>query len=256
MDKNNKDETLLEDIQGTRLNKYISGTGICSRREADRLIENGKVTINGEIAEKGTKVMLEDSVKIDGKPIKSKEKNVYIAFNKPVGITCTTEHRVKDNIIDFIKYPKRIFPIGRLDKASQGLIFLTNDGDIVNKILRAGNNHQKEYVVTVDKPINNEFIKKMGNGIPILDTVTQKCYVKKKDEFTFTIILTQGLNRQIRRMCKYLGYNVRELKRVRIMNITLKGLPIGKWRYLTEKEFKEINNLIVGSINTKEASCL
>ncbi|SHH13673.1 23S rRNA pseudouridine(2604) synthase RluF [Clostridium grantii] len=249
-------EEVLENSEGIRLNKFISGTGICSRREADRLIETGKVTINGSLAEKGTKVSEGDSIEVEGVPLKNKEKSVYIAFNKPTGITCTTESKIKDNIIDYINYPKRIFPIGRLDKASQGLIFLTNDGDIVNKILRAGNNHDKEYIVTVDKPITQEFIKKMANGVPILDTITKKCFVKKEDQFTFTIILTQGLNRQIRRMCKYLGYRVVKLKRVRIMNITLEGLPKGKWRYLTSKEMNELNKAISNSINTKEASLI
>ena len=249
-------EEVLENSEGIRLNKFISGTGICSRREADRLIEAGKVTINGSLAEKGTKVLEGDSIEVEGVPLKNKEKSVYIAFNKPTGITCTTESKIKDNIIDYINYPKRIFPIGRLDKASQGLIFLTNDGDIVNKILRAGNNHDKEYIVTVDKPITQEFVKKMANGVPILDTITKKCFVKKEDQFTFTIILTQGLNRQIRRMCKYLGYRVVKLKRVRIMNITLEGLPKGKWRYLTSKEMNELNKAISNSINTKEASLI
>ncbi|MBS4538518.1 23S rRNA pseudouridine(2604) synthase RluF [Clostridium sp. D2Q-11] len=239
-----------------RLNKFISETGICSRREADKLIEQGRVTINGAKPELGTKVTSEDDVKVDGKSIKPKENNVYIAFNKPVGIICTTEHKVKGNIIDFINYPERIFPIGRLDKPSEGLIFLTNDGDIVNKILRAGNYHEKEYIVTVDKPITPEFIRKMGNGIPILNTVTQKCFVKKESKFVFSIILTQGLNRQIRRMCEYLGYNVKKLKRVRIMNVTLDNLPVGKWRYLTKEEMKTINNSVSNSIKTKEGSQL
>ncbi|KDR96335.1 ribosomal large subunit pseudouridine synthase F [Peptoclostridium litorale DSM 5388] len=239
-----------------RLNKFISGTGICSRREADTLIQQGRVTVNGVKSEMGTKVTSKDHVKVDGKPLKSKERPVYIAFNKPVGITCTTEYKVKDNIVDFINYPKRIFPIGRLDKPSEGLIFLTNDGDIVNKILRAGNYHEKEYVVTVDKPITSEFIRKMGNGIPILDTITQKCFVKKESKFVFSIILTQGLNRQIRRMCEFLGYNVIKLKRIRIMNITVGNLPVGKWRHLTKEEIKIINNLVSNSTKTEEGSHL
>ncbi|WP_425445904.1 23S rRNA pseudouridine(2604) synthase RluF [Dethiothermospora halolimnae] len=237
-----------------RLNKYIRQTGLCSRREADTLIEQGRVTVNGVKPEVGTKVTDGDEVKVDGKPIKSKEKPVYIALNKPIGITCTTEHKVKGNIVDFVNYPKRIFPIGRLDKPSEGLIFLTNDGDIVNKILRAGNNHEKEYIVTVDKTITQEFIEKMGSGVPILDTVTKKCEVKKEGKRTFRIILTQGLNRQIRRMCQYLGYNVTKLKRVRIMNVRLGNLPIGKWRYLTDHELKTINELIADSVKTEEAS--
>lgn len=256
LSKNKNIEHSQNHTEQIRLNKFISGTGICSRREADKLIEQGRVTVNGVKSEMGTKVTSKDQIKVDGKLLKSKEKPIYIAFNKPVGITCTTEHKVKGNIIDFINHPKRIFPIGRLDKPSEGLIFLTNDGDIVNKILRAGNSHEKEYVVTVDKPITPEFIKKMGNGIPILDTVTQKCFIKKESKFVFRIILTQGLNRQIRRMCEYLGYNVIKLKRVRIMNITLDNIPVGKWRYLTKEEMKTINKLVSNSIKTEEGSHL
>jgi 23S rRNA pseudouridine2604 synthase len=242
----------------TRLNKYISDTGICSRREADRLIEQGRVTVNGLKPEVGTRVSSRDKIKIDGKPLGAKEEPVYIAFNKPIGITCTTDQKIKGNIIDYINFPERIFPIGRLDKPSEGLIFLTNDGDIVNKILRAGNNHQKEYVVTVDKAITPEFIFKMGNGVslPDLDTVTQKCHVFKEGPKQFRIILTQGLNRQIRRMCEVLGYEVSKLKRVRIMNITLGELPVGRWRYLTKSEIKTINSLIAESSKTEEASLL
>lgn len=236
-----------------RLNKFISSTGFCSRREADKLIEQGRVTVNGMKAEMGTKVGFKDNVKINGKTLKPKGKTVYLAFNKPVGITCTTEHKIKDNIIDYINYPKRIFPIGRLDKPSEGLIFLTNDGDIVNKILRAGNNHEKEYVVKVDKPITPGFINKMANGIPILNTITKKCFVKKEGKYTFRIILTQGLNRQIRRMCEFLGYNVVKLKRVRIMNIHLGSLPVGKWRYFTKEEIERINMLVEDSIKTEDA---
>ncbi|MFA8435121.1 MAG: 23S rRNA pseudouridine(2604) synthase RluF [Marinifilaceae bacterium] len=237
-----------------RLNKFISDTGICSRREADKLIDQGRVTVNGAQPEMGTKVSSDDLVAIDGQAIKAKEKPIYIAFNKPVGITCTTELHIKGNIIDYINYPKRIFPIGRLDKPSEGLIFLTNDGDIVNKILRAGNNHEKEYLVSVDKPITEDFIRKMGNGIPILDTVTKKCFVKKESKFSFRIILTQGLNRQIRRMCSYLGYNVTRLKRERIMNINLNKIPVGKWRYLTQEEMNQINRMVSNSVKTEEAS--
>src|SRR3712207_6587498 len=191
-----------------RLNKFISEKGICSRREADRLIEAGKVTVNGKIAQIGMDVSDEDKVIVNDVPLKNRDEFVYIAFNKPVGITCTTDRSIKGNIIDYINYPKRIFHIGRLDKPSQGLIFLTNDGDIVNKILRAGNNHEKEYIVTVNTPITPEFIKQMGNGLPILNTVTKKCFVKRESKYVFRIILTQGLNRQIRRMCEYLGYTV------------------------------------------------
>ncbi|MPN00453.1 23S rRNA pseudouridine(2604) synthase [bioreactor metagenome] len=237
-----------------RLNKYISESGICSRRAADKFIEEGKVFVNGEKAVVGTKVSKGDKVIVNGKDISPKEKKVYLAFNKPVGITCTTELHVKGNIIDYIGFKERIFPIGRLDKPSEGLIFLTNDGDIVNKILRAGNNHEKEYIVTVDKPITTEFIKKMSNGVPILDTITKKCTVKKEGTYVFRIILTQGLNRQIRRMCDYLGYNVTKLQRIRIMNVTLKDLPIGKWRYLTAAEMNTINKLVETSVKTEEAS--
>lgn len=231
----------------TRLNKFISDTGFCSRREADKLIEQGKVTINGKKPELGTKVSPRDIVKVNGRAINEKPEPLYLAFNKPVGIICTTERQIKHNIIDYIKFPMRIFPIGRLDRASEGLIFLTNDGDIVNKILRAGNNHEKEYIVSVDKQITPEFIKRMGNGVPVLDTITQKCFVEKVDNHTFRIILTQGLNRQIRRMCAYLGYEVRTLKRIRIMNITLKGLPVGQWREFTRAEIAAINQMVVNS---------
>lgn len=239
---------------GKRLNKFISETGVCSRREADKFIELGKVKVNGVKAQMGTKVFSGDKVTLNGKAVGSKEKPIYIALNKPVGITCTTEHKVKGNIVDFVNHKKRIFPIGRLDKPSEGLIFMTNDGDIVNKILRAGNNHEKEYIVTVNKPITPDFISKMGNGIPILGTVTKKCFVEKQGKFVFKIILTQGLNRQIRRMCEYLGYEVKKLKRVRIMNVSLGKLTPGKWRYLTEKEMDEINRLVSDSVKTEEAS--
>ncbi|MGF1751410.1 23S rRNA pseudouridine(2604) synthase RluF [Vibrio cionasavignyae] len=239
---------------GKRLNKYISETGFCSRREADRLIEQKRVTINGIIPEMGTKVLAGDNVEIDGKPVKSKEKPVYIALNKPTGITCTTERDVPGNIVDFIGHSKRIFPIGRLDKPSDGLIFLTNDGDIVNKILRAGNNHEKEYVVRVDKPISKEFLKNMGSGVAILDTVTLPCKVEQETKFSFRITLTQGLNRQIRRMCEALGYEVLKLRRVRIMNISIDGIPNGKWRYLSEAEVQEIHALCEDSSSTEEAS--
>ncbi|MBA3706071.1 MAG: 23S rRNA pseudouridine(2604) synthase RluF [Bacteroidetes bacterium] len=240
----------------TRINKFISETGFCSRREADKLIEQGRVTINGVKPEMGTKVNPGDEIKIDGKLLKSKEASIYIAFNKPIGITCTTDLKDKDNIIDFINHQKRIFPIGRLDKPSEGLIFLTNDGDIVNKILRAGNNHEKEYIVTVDKPITTDFIKKMGSGVAILETVTQKCFVEQLDKNKFRIILIQGLNRQIRRMCEALDYAVKRLKRVRIMNINLDGIASGKWRYLTDEEINTINQLVSDSVKTEEGSYL
>ncbi|WP_368235146.1 23S rRNA pseudouridine(2604) synthase RluF [Clostridium perfringens] len=237
-----------------RLNKYISETGFCSRREADKLIEQGRVKIEGVKASTGMKVSKGQSVSIDGKPLKVENELVYIALNKPVGITCTTESKIKGNIVDFINHEKRIFPIGRLDKDSQGLIFMTNDGDIVNKILRAGNNHEKEYIVTVNKPITDEFIKGMSNGVPILGTVTKKCLVKKESKNSFRIILTQGLNRQIRRMCEYFGYEVKKLERIRIMNVSLGNLKIGSWRYLTKKELAEINRLTENSLKTEEAS--
>lgn len=239
-----------------RLNKFISETGFCSRREADKLIEEGRVTINGIVPEMGTKVTPNDEVRIDGKLIREKAgNNIYLAFNKPVGIECTTNPDVKDNIVDYINYPKRIFPIGRLDKASEGLIFMTDDGDIVNKILRARNNHEKEYIVTVNKPITDRFIQRMGNGVPILDTVTRKCKVEQVSKYIFRIVLTQGLNRQIRRMCEYLGYDVTALKRTRIINISL-DVPVGRYRELTPVEIKELNTLIEPSSKTEEASFL
>lgn len=222
------------------LNKYISSTGICSRREADKWIEAERVKINDQIAQRGNRVNEGDSVTIDGKPLKSKPKLVYIALNKPPGITCTTDLKDKDNIIDFVNHPKRIFPIGRLDKPSSGLILLTNDGDIVNKILREENNHEKEYIVSTNRLVNSDFITKMSNGVPILETITKKCVVTQEGKKMFSIILTQGLNRQIRRMCEYLGYRVVSLKRVRIMNIQLGDLKPGKWRDLTESEFKTL----------------
>ena len=237
-----------------RLNKYISETGFCSRREADKLIEQGRVKIDGVKATTGMKVSKGQSVFIDGKPLKVENELVYIVLNKPVGITCTTESKIKGKIVDIINHEKRIFPIGRLDKDSQGLIFMTNDGDIVNKILRAGNNHEKEYIVTVNKPITDEFIKGMSNGVPILGTVTKKCLVKKESKNSFRIILTQGLNRQIRRMCEYFGYEVKKLERIRIMNVSLGNLKIGSWRYLTKKELAEINRLTENSSKTEEAS--
>jgi 23S rRNA pseudouridine2604 synthase len=236
------------------LNKYISETGFCSRREADNYIDQGRVTINDNIAIKGNRVNEGDVVEIDGEPIKKKDKTVYIAFNKPVGITCTTDLKDKSNIISFINYKSRIFPIGRLDKPSEGLIFLTNDGDIVNKILRAGNNHEKEYMVTVNKPVSGDFIHKMSNGVKILDTVTKKCFVKQEGKNRFRIILTQGLNRQIRRMCTALGYEVDTLRRTRIMHIQLSNLAPGKWRYFTPDEIKMMEISLAQSIKTASSS--
>ncbi|CED71733.1 ribosomal large subunit pseudouridine synthase F [Aliivibrio wodanis] len=238
----------------TRLNKFISDTGYCSRREADKLIDQQRITINGKVPEMGTKVAEGDEVLVDGKPLKAKQERIYIAFNKPVGITCTTERHVEGNIVDYINHEQRIFPIGRLDKPSDGLIFLTSDGDIVNKILRAGNAHEKEYVVRVDKPITDDFLQKMAAGVPILDTVTLPCKIKLESRFVFRITLTQGLNRQIRRMCEYLDYEVFKLKRVRIMNIDLGKLASGEWRYLTASEMDEINSMIGESSKTEEAS--
>ncbi len=243
----------MTENEGTRINKYLSEAGYCSRRKADKLIEEGKITINGKVPEVGTKIFEGDEVRAEGiLTSPPQEEFVYIAFNKPVGIVCTTDDRFeKNNIIEYIAYPKRIFPIGRLDKPSEGLIFLTNDGDIVNKILRARNNHEKEYIVTVDKSINQEFIQRMSNGIPILDTVTRKCQVSQISPYSFSIVLTQGLNRQIRRMCEFLGYNVVKLKRIRIMNVVL-DLPVGKWRYLNKEEMQEINRMVADSSKTYE----
>ncbi len=236
------------DNQEVRLNKYLSEIGHCSRRAADKLIDAGRIQVNGQKVVMGQKVTSKDRIEVDGILVEDhRERNVYLAFNKPVGIVCTTDTRVeKDNIIDYINYPSRIFPIGRLDKPSEGLILLTNDGDIVNKILRARNNHEKEYIVTVNKPITEEFIEKMANGIPILDTVTRKCEVKQLHKKEFRIVLTQGLNRQIRRMCEYLDYRVEKLRRVRIMNIDL-NIGVGKYRDLTKKELNELNQLLAES---------
>ena len=237
-----------EKQEGVRLNKYLSEIGHCSRRAADKLIDAGRIQVNGQKVVMGQKVSPRDLIEIDGILIEDhQEQNVYLAFNKPVGIVCTTDTRVeKDNIIDYINYPSRIFPIGRLDKPSEGLILLTNDGDIVNKILRARNNHEKEYIVTVNKPVTTEFVEKMANGIPILDTVTRKCFVEQIHKKQFRIVLTQGLNRQIRRMCEYLDYRVVKLKRTRIMNIEL-NLGVGKYRDLTKKELNELNSLLSDS---------
>lgn len=234
------------------LNKYISDSGFCSRREADRLIEECRVTINGKDAFKGNRVQVGDDVRIDGEPLRKQKNTLYIAFNKPKGITCTTDQKDKTNIIDFINHKNRIFPIGRLDKLSDGLIFLTNDGDIVNKILRAGNGHEKEYVVTVDKPLDQQDIIKMRNGIKILGTITNKCFVKQEGDRKFRIILTQGLNRQIRRMCESLDYKVITLTRTRIMNITLSGIAPGKWRYFTTSEISALQEMLKNSKKTAD----
>ncbi|MCC1497906.1 23S rRNA pseudouridine(2604) synthase RluF [Alcanivorax sp. 1008] len=244
----------MSESSGTRLNKFISDTGICSRREADRLIEEGQVRINGQVALMGTRVADGDQVMVHGKPLRAKPKAVYLAYNKPVGITCTTDRQVQGNIVDAVRYPQRIFPIGRLDKPSEGLILLTNDGDIVNKILRAGNAHEKEYVVTVDKAFSDEFVRRMSAPIPILGTMTKPCKVRQVSADTFNIVLTQGLNRQIRRMTEYLGYNVVRLKRVRIMNVRLGGLRAGQWRELSAAEMALIDQMVAGSSKTEEAS--
>lgn len=244
----------MEENSLIRINKYLSEIGFCSRRRADDLIEQGRVKVNGKLAVMGEKISGTEEIRVNNKVVKKpeKKKSVYLAFNKPVGIVCTTDtRREKNNIIDFINYPTRIFPIGRLDKPSEGLIFLTNDGDIVNKILRANNQHEKEYVVEVNKPITKDFIKQMGNGVPILETITNKCYVKQTGKKTFKIILTQGLNRQIRRMCEYFDYRVISLKRIRIMNIKL-DLKVGEYRYFTNSELNTINQLIANSSKTHE----
>ena len=240
---------MLPDSSTTRLNKYISESGICSRREADRFIEQGNVFINGKRATIGDQVMPGDIVKVNGRLIEPREAEdlVFIALNKPVGIVSTTEDSERDNIVDFVNHSKRVFPIGRLDKDSQGLIFLTNHGDLVNKILRAGNDHEKEYLVTVDKPVTDEFIRGMSAGVPILGTVTRKCKVKKEAPFIFRITLIQGLNRQIRRMCEHFGYEVVKLERTRIMNVGLSGLPLGEWRDLTDDELITLFKLIENS---------
>jgi len=236
---------LKNQSDGVRINKFLSEAGYCSRRAADKLIEQDRVLINGKVPELGTKVQQGDKVTVDGERVgKKKKKHVYIALNKPVGIVCTTDtEKEKDNIIDYLGYPGRIFPVGRLDKPSEGLILLTDDGDIVNKILRARNHHEKEYVVTVDKPITTEFLQKMRKGVRILDTVTRSCEVEKLSKSVFNIVLTQGLNRQIRRMCETLGYRVTKLKRHRIMNIVL-DMPTGEWRYLRQAELEGLHHLI------------
>jgi len=236
----------------TRLNKAISDSGYCSRRQADTLIERGRVTVNGETATLGDRAMPDDIVMVDGKKINENENLVYIVLNKPAGITCTTDQRVEGNVVDFIGHKERIFHVGRLDKPSEGLLLMTNDGDIVNKILRAGNRHEKEYIVKVDRPVTSEFIKKMGSGIPILETVTKRCEVVQMSRFVFKIILVQGLNRQIRRMCEFLGHEVVALKRIRIMNIELGELPLGEWRDLTEKELQTLKDDVSESENISE----
>ncbi len=245
-------------LKSIRLNKFISESGLCSRREADKLIEQGSVIINGITAKVGQQVCANDKVVFNGKLVMPRGKGdiLILAFNKPVGITCTTDLSIKGNIISYINYGERIFTIGRLDKDSQGLIFLTNNGDIVNKILRAGNRHEKEYVVTVNKPVTDQFINDMSNGIPVLGLITKKCLVKKESRFIFKIILVQGMNRQIRRMCEYLGYTVTKLERIRIMNVKIGNLPLGHWRKLTKKEITEIFQLLETSTSNPDTSFL
>jgi len=235
-----------------RLNKAISDSGFCSRRQADKLIEQGRVTINNEETKLGDRAMPDDIIKVNGKLITENGELVYIALNKPVGITCTTDRRIEGNVVDFINHTERIFHIGRLDKPSEGLLLMTNDGDIVNKILRAGNRHEKEYIVKVDRRITDDFIKRMSTGVPILETVTKKCEVEKIGRYVFKITLIQGLNRQIRRMCEHLGYEVVTLKRLRIMNIKLDNLPVGEWRDLTDKELSDLKNSLDDSLNISE----
>lgn len=246
----------MSENNSTRLNKYISESGICSRRQADKFIENGSVFINGKRAKVGDQVYPGDRVMVNGNTIepRAEEDAIFIAFNKPVGVTSTTEASTKNNIVDYVNHSERIFPIGRLDKDSQGLIFLTSNGDIVNKILRAGNNHEKEYLVTVNKPLTDEFITSMASGVPILGVMTRKCIITKESAFVFKIILIQGMNRQIRRMCDHFGYEVTKLERTRIMNVSLKGLPLGEWRELTEQELSGIFKMIKLSSSTQEAS--
>lgn len=239
----------------TRLNKYISESGLCSRRAADRYIELGQVFINGKRAKVGDKVAPGDIVNVNGQKIEAREGNstVILAYNKPIGITSTTESGVKDNIVEHVNYSERVFPIGRLDKDSQGLIFLTNNGDLVNKILRAGNNHEKEYLVTVDKPVTEDFVNDMGKGVPILGVMTKKCKVKKEGSHVFRITLIQGLNRQIRRMCEHFGFQVTKLERVRIMHIKLKGLAVGDWRELEQDELNKLYELLSSSSSEVDA---
>lgn len=239
--------------KGVRLNKWISETGRCSRREADRLIEEGKVRVNGAVASLGVRVGPEDRITVDGQALTAKPARVFLAYHKPVGVTCTTDRRDPDNIVDAVGFPQRIFPVGRLDKMSEGLIFLTNDGDCVNKILRAGNAHEKEYLVAVNQPVTRAFLEQMASGVPILGTVTRPCKVQALSGHSFSIILTQGLNRQIRRMCEHLGYQVARLKRVRIMNIKLGELKSGRWRMLTADEQAALNRLLARSTNAPAA---
>ncbi len=251
MAEGRKSKKAGQEDESISLNKYISNTGFCSRRDADMYIEQGRVTINGKDARKGNRVSPADIVEVDGEPLRKHAKTVYIAFHKPAGVTSTTDTRDKTNIISYINFPQRIFPIGRLDKDSEGLIFLTNDGNIVNSILRAGNRHEKEYIVTVDKPVTTSFIKDMGAGVRILGKRTLPCKVTQEGKFVFRITLVQGLNRQIRRMCEVLGYKVVRLMRIRIMNVKLDKLAAGHWRYLTQEEIRKIQTMIAGTNQNK-----
>lgn len=228
----------------TRINKYLSESGVCSRRAADRLIEEKRVTVDGKTAVMGTKVREEQCVQVDGRSVSKETQKILLAFNKPVGIVCTAQEKEKNNVISYIHYPKRIFPVGRLDKDSQGLLLLTNDGELMNQILKAANGHEKEYVVTVDKPVTEAFLWKMADKVPVLGRMTNPCRVEKVNEHTFRIILTQGMNRQIRRMCEYFGYSVRKLERIRIMNIRLGNLKSGEYRNLTEEESRQLQDII------------
>lgn len=233
-----------------RLNKYLSDAGVCSRREADRLVEEGKILVDGVQATLGMQVTAEQEILVNGKKVEREEKKTLLVFHKPRGVECTTSPKVKNNVISYIGYPIRVYYVGRLDKDSEGLLLLTNEGELVNKIMRAGNCHEKEYVVTVDKPITREFIQKMKDGVPVLGTVTRKCQVFQTGKRTFQIILTQGMNRQIRRMCEYLGYRVKRLKRVRVMNICLGDLPVGKYREATAEEMQVLREMIRDSSET------
>ena len=242
-------ETKRKTEDAVRINKYLSQAGICSRRQADTYVEEGRVEVDGEIAVSGTKVLPGQSVTFDGKPVKIQEDLIFLAFHKPRGIVCTASKEEKDNIIDYINYPTRIYPVGRLDKDSEGLLLMTNEGELVNRILRARYGHEKEYLVTVDKPIDSEFVRKMSAGVKILDTVTRPCEVEKTGKTSFRIILTQGLNRQIRRMCEALGYQVQTLKRVRMLNITLDGLKTGEYREVTAAERQKLEDILNGKKN-------
>ena len=247
-------KTVSEEL--IRINKLLSDAGVCSRREADRLVEQGKVTADGIVLSMGTRVHPGADIRVNGKPIRKEEKKVLLMLNKPRGIVCTMERRERDSVVRFMKYPLRVYPVGRLDKDSEGLLLLTNQGDLVNRIMRAGNRHEKEYIVTVDREIDKDFLEKMSVGVPVLDTITRPCTVEYVGKYTFRIILTQGLNRQIRRMCAYFGYEVKKLKRVRIMNLTLGNLPVGKYREVTGKELEDLLKLMENSSSLSQKELL